>query len=146
MKQARAFTVMQKPLAFEFSRIPRDCKMNFLPPGLRKIQSRKIARRPLRTVLKVTPGAGIHQRKLHFPWRIGAPDGPVAALRLAAESLRDTQDDASDHQDETDGSFQIHGTSLLSVFPAKFTKYPRASARSTCPASDSETRASAPFR
>src|SRR5712692_2883200 len=115
MKQSRAFAVMQKPLAFEFSRVPRDRKMNFLPPGLRKIQPRKIACRPLRTVLKVTPGARIHQRKLHLPWSIRAPDGPVAALCIAAESFRDAQYDAGNHQDKTDRSFQIHGTSLLST-------------------------------
>src|SRR5229473_3393483 len=99
MKQPRALAVLQKPFAFEFSGIPRDRKMNFLPPGLGKIQ---------------------------LPLYIGAPDGPVAALRFAAESFRDTQDDAGDYQDKTDDSFQVHGTSLLSVFPARLTKCPRA--------------------
>src|ERR1700687_802337 len=47
MKQPRALAILQKPLAFEFSCVPRDRKMNFLPPGLGKIQPRKIARRPV---------------------------------------------------------------------------------------------------
>src|SRR5258708_5813155 len=47
MKQPRALAILQKPLAFEFSRVPRDRKMNFLPPGLGKIQAGKIARRPI---------------------------------------------------------------------------------------------------
>src|SRR5260370_37521388 len=61
-------------------------------------------------------GAGIHQGKLHPPRSIGAPDGPVAALRFAAESFRDTQDDAGDYQDKTDDSFQVHGTSSSPYF------------------------------
>src|SRR5260370_6441882 len=99
MKQPGAFTVMQKPFAFEFSRVSRDRKMNFLPSRLGEIQSRTIGRRPLRTGVKVMPGAGVHQGKLHLPWDVGAPDGPVAALCIAAESLRDAQYDAGDHQD-----------------------------------------------
>src|SRR6266436_6490133 len=97
--QPGAFTAMQKPFAFEFSRVSRDRKMNFLPSRLGEIQSRKIGHRPLRTGVKVMPGAGVHQGKLHLPWNVGAPDGPVAALCIAAESLRDTQYDAGDHQD-----------------------------------------------
>src|SRR3981081_1764737 len=96
MKQPRALTVLQKPLAIEFSCVPRDRKMNFLPPGLGKIQPRKITRRPVRTGMKVMPSARIHQRKLHLPRNIRAPDSPVAALRLAAESFRDAQDDPRD--------------------------------------------------
>src|SRR5260370_11136526 len=93
MKQPGAFTVMQKPLAFEFSRVPRDRKVNFLPSRLGEIQSRKIGRRPLRTAVKVMPGAGVHQGKLHLPWNVAAPDGPVAALCIPSASLPDTQDD-----------------------------------------------------
>src|SRR5260370_11570842 len=146
MKQPRALGVPQKPLAFEFSCIPRDRKMNFLPPGLGKIHAGKIARRPVGTVVKVMPGARIHQRELHSPRSIGAPNGPIAALPLAAESFRHAQDDSSNHKDKTDNPLQIHGTSLLSVFPAKLTECPRSSAPSACPASDSGTRASAPSR
>src|SRR5712664_3203575 len=39
VKQPRALAVLQKPLAFEFSRVPCNRKMNFLPPGLGKINS-----------------------------------------------------------------------------------------------------------
>src|SRR5260370_9931226 len=99
MKQPGAFTVMQKPFAIELSRVPRDRKVNFLPSRLGEIQSRKIGRRPLRTGVKVMPGSGVHQGKLHLPWNVGAPNGPLAALCIAAESLRDAQDDARDHQD-----------------------------------------------
>src|SRR5947207_8768247 len=59
------------------------------------------------------PGAGIHQGKLHLPRSVRAPDSPVAALCLAAESLGDSEDNAGDYQDKTDGSLQIHRTSLL---------------------------------
>jgi len=41
MKQPRAFAIVQKPLALEFSSVARNRKMNFLPPGLRKIHSCK---------------------------------------------------------------------------------------------------------
>src|SRR5258708_38940396 len=88
MKQPGAFTVMQKPFAFEFSRVSRERKMNFLPSRLGEIQSRKIGRRPLRTVVKVIPGAGLHQGNLHLPWNVGAPHGPVSPLAISAESLR----------------------------------------------------------
>src|SRR6267154_1060675 len=47
MKQPRALAVMQKPLAVEFSGVPRDRKMNLLSPGFGKIQSREIACRPV---------------------------------------------------------------------------------------------------
>ena|SRR5438132_1019938 len=47
MKQSSAFTIMQKPFAFELSGVPRDREMNLLPPGLGKIQPGKIAHRPL---------------------------------------------------------------------------------------------------
>src|ERR1700674_1637925 len=125
MKQPRTLAVLQKSLACECSRVPHDRKMNFLTSGLGKIHARQIARRPVGTVVKVMRGAGIHQGKLHPPRSIGAPDGPVAALPLAAESFRHAKDDSSNHKNKTDGSFQIHGTSLLSAFSAKLTKCQR---------------------
>src|SRR5260370_14195265 len=57
MKQAGALAVPQKTFAFEFPRVPRDRKLNFLPPRLGKIQSRKIAGRPLRAGMKMMSGA-----------------------------------------------------------------------------------------
>src|SRR5258708_30439135 len=71
MKEPGAFAIMQKPFAFEFSRVPRDRKMNFLPSRLGEIQSRKIGRRPLRTGVKVMPGVGAQQGKLHIPGEVG---------------------------------------------------------------------------
>src|SRR6266446_10615800 len=59
MKQSRALTVVQESFAFEFAGVPRDREMNFLPPRLGKIQPRKIARRPVRTSMKVMPGPRI---------------------------------------------------------------------------------------
>src|SRR5258708_4272599 len=41
MKQPRALTVSQKSLAVEFPGVPRNRKMNFLPPRLPKFHSRE---------------------------------------------------------------------------------------------------------
>src|SRR6266446_8114397 len=99
MKKPRALAVLQKAFAFKFSRVPRDCEMNVLPSGLGEIHTREIARRPVGTGVKMMPGPRVHQRKLHLPRHIGAPDGPVAALRLTSEEVRHTQNHASDDQD-----------------------------------------------
>ena len=98
MKQPSAFAVVQKSVAFKFAGVPRDREMNFLPPRLGKIQSRKIARRPVRTSMKVMSGARIHQGKLYFARNFRAPDGPIAALRLAPKRLRDSQNHSRDYQ------------------------------------------------
>src|SRR5216683_4028372 len=99
MKNSRALAVLQKTFAFKFSRVPRDREMNFLPSGLGEIHPSEIARRPLRTSVKMMPGPRVHQGKLHLPRHIGAPDGPVAALRLTSEDVRHTQNHACDDQD-----------------------------------------------
>jgi len=41
MKEPGAFAIMQKPFAFEFSRVPRDRKMNFCRPVLEKSSPEK---------------------------------------------------------------------------------------------------------
>src|SRR5207244_13116376 len=67
MKQPRALAVIEKPLALEFSCIPRDRKMNLLSPGLGEIQSREIACRPVCAAVNVMPGAEMHQGNVHSP-------------------------------------------------------------------------------
>src|SRR5260370_40501751 len=117
MKKPRALAILQKTFAFESPRVPRDREMNFLPSGLGKIQTREIARRPVGTGVKVMPGPRIHQGKLHLPRNFGAPDGPVAALSIIAEKVRHTQNHACDYKNQTDASFQIHGTCSSPYFP-----------------------------
>src|SRR6266568_1254789 len=87
MKETGAFPVVKKPFAFEFSGVARDREMNFLSSGLREIQTRKLARGPVRTVMEVMPAAGIHQREFNFPLNVRPSDGPVATLRLSAPRL-----------------------------------------------------------
>src|SRR4029077_11783154 len=140
---SRAFAVSQESLAIEFSGVPRDCKMNFLPSRLREVQSSEIARRPVRAVMTMPPSARIHQENLHFTRLIGASNRPIPALRFAAKHIRDAQQNARDNQDYSNRLFQIHDYLLLSAFFLQLTECPRASAPSICPASNSETRASA---
>src|SRR6266567_8594703 len=116
MKKPRAFAILQKTFAFKFSRVPRDREMNFLPSGLGEIHPSEIARRPLRTGVKVMYGPRIHQGKLDFPRNVGAPDGPVAALCLTSEKVCHPQDHACDYENKTDASFQIHGTCSSRIF------------------------------
>src|SRR5882757_7591869 len=47
VKKARSLAIVEKSLTFELSRVPRDRKMNLLPPRLGKIQPRELARRPV---------------------------------------------------------------------------------------------------
>src|ERR1700730_7024030 len=39
VKQTRPLAVLEKPLAFEFSGVPHDREMHFLPSGFREIES-----------------------------------------------------------------------------------------------------------
>src|SRR5580693_3852825 len=92
--------------------------------------------------MKVASAARIHQRKLHFPGLIGFPDGPIAALRVAAQRFRNSENGSSNDENESDHSVQIqvHGASLLLLFPLTLTECPRSSVKSACPASGSGTR------
>src|SRR6266851_9489605 len=126
MKETGALPVVKKPFAFEFSGVARDREMNFLSSGLREIQTRKLARGPVRTVMEVMPAAGIHQRKLDFPLNVRAPDRPISALRVSAPRFGDSKYDSRDRQNENNGSMLFHGMSLLSFFIATFREYRRA--------------------
>src|SRR6266478_4307940 len=125
MKEPGAFTVVKKPFAFEFSRVARDREMNFLSSGLREIQTRKLARGPVRTVMEVMPAAGIHHRKLDLPLNVRPSDGPVASRRLSAARFENSKYDSRDRQNENNGSMLFHGMSPL-FFIATFREYPRA--------------------
>src|SRR5437667_7691424 len=114
MKETGAFPVVKKPFAFEFSRVARDREMNFWSSGLREIQTRKLARGPVRTVMEVMPAAGIHQRKLDLPLSIRAPDRPISALRFSAPRFGNSKYDSRDRQNENNGSMLFHGMSPLS--------------------------------
>src|SRR5712691_2782866 len=111
MKETGAFAVVKKPFAFEFSGVARDREMNFLSSGLCEIQTRKLARGPVRTVMEVMPAAGIHQRKLDLPLNVRPPDGPVATLRLSASRCGNSKYDSRDRQNENNGSMLFHGMS-----------------------------------
>src|SRR6266568_3144759 len=114
MKETGAFAVVKKPFAFEFSGVARDREMNFLSSGLREIQTRKLARGPVRTVMEVMPAAGIHQREFNFPLNVRPSDGPVATLRLSAPRFGNSKYDSRDRQNENNGSMLFHGMSPLS--------------------------------
>src|SRR6266568_5124450 len=114
MKETGAFPVVKKPFAFEFSGVARDREMNFLSSGLREIQTRKLARGPVRTVMEVMPAAGIHQREFNFPLNVRPSDGPVATLRLSAPRFGNSKYDSRDRQNENNGSMLFHGISPLS--------------------------------
>src|SRR6266704_1654472 len=111
MKETGAFAVVKKPFAFEFSRVARDREVNFLSSGLREIQTRNLARGPVRTVVEVMPAAGIHQRKLDLSLNVRPPDRPISALRLSAPRFGNSKYDSRDRQNENNGSMLLHGTS-----------------------------------
>src|SRR6266704_3476694 len=114
MKETGAFPVVKKPFAFEFTGVARDREMNFLSSGLREIQTRKLARGPVRTVMEVMPAAGIHQREFNFPLNVRPPDRPISALRVSAPRFGDSKYDSRDRQNENNGSMLLHGMSPLS--------------------------------
>src|SRR6266702_1786926 len=126
MKETGAFAVVKKPFAFEFSGVARDREMNFLSSGLREIQTRKLARGPVRTVMEVMPAAGIHQREFNFPLNVRPPDRPISALRLSAPRFGNSKYDSRDRQNENNGSMLFHGMPPLSFFIAIFREYRRA--------------------
>src|SRR5216683_8018430 len=126
MKETGALPVVKKPFAFEFSGVARDREMNFLSSGLREIQTRKLARGPVRTVVEVMPAAGIHQRKFNFPLNVRPPDRPISALRFFAPRFGNSKYDSRDRQNENNGSMLFHGISPLSFFIAAFREYRRA--------------------
>src|SRR6266702_6587715 len=126
MKETGAFAVVKKPFAFEFSGVARDREMNFLSSRFCEIQTRKLARGPVRTVMEVMPPAGIHHRKLDFPLNVRPPDRPISALRVSAPRFGDSKYDSRDRQNENNGSMLLHGMSPLSFFIATFREYRRA--------------------
>src|SRR5260370_27332673 len=73
MKETGAFPVVKKPFAFEFSGVARDREMNFLSSWLREIQTSKLARGPVPTVVQLMPAAGIHQREFNFTLNFRQP-------------------------------------------------------------------------
>src|SRR5712664_856908 len=84
--------------------------MNFLPPGLREIQTGKLICRPIRVVVKVPPRAGIHQGKLDLPRDVGTVNRPIATLHLAVNRADHAKRNPRDDEHQTESSFVVHGT------------------------------------
>src|SRR6266446_2175200 len=84
--------------------------MNFLPPGLREIQTGKLICGPIRTVMKVPPSAGIHQGKLDLPGNVRMVNRPVAPLHLAVNRADHAKRNPRDDENQPESSFVVHGT------------------------------------
>src|SRR5713226_8752418 len=116
MEKSRALAVVHEPFAFEFSGIPRDREMHFLPARFGEIQSGKLAHGPFRAGMKMMPAARIHQGKLYFPRLVGMANRPIAALRLAAKGGSESERGAGSGKNQTHHSIRIHGAFLLCCF------------------------------
>src|SRR5467141_2277411 len=97
--------------------------MNFLPPGLRKIQTGKLICGPIGAVMKVPPRAGVHQGKLDLPGNVRTVNRPVAALRLAVNRADHAKRNPRDDENQTKGSFVVHGMHSSWHLPCPFRKY-----------------------
>src|SRR6267143_2199465 len=110
MKQACSLALLQVSLTFKFSSITRDREMNFLPPGLRKIQTGKLICGPIGAVVKVPPGSRVHQRKLDLPGDVGTVNRPVATLHLTVNRADHGKRNPCDDENTTESPFVVHGT------------------------------------